>query len=190
MPIASLTQAGRRLRREEGITLVELLIAMVMLLVLSGAAMMLLVVAVREQPAISGRDDAIQQARVLQESIIRELRPSYSVTTATPSQITFDTYLRRTACASAATPAADSPAIQCRVTYACTAGTCTRGETDPTGTVTPRVTTVVSGISNSDVFGYAPSATNPSYVTTKLVFPAQNGDDAITLQDGVELRNH
>ena len=48
---------------------------------------------------------------------------------------------------------------------------------------------LVSGLSSSAVFGYSPDSANPDYVTMRLVFPAEGGDDAVTLEDGVDLRN-
>ena len=39
------------------------------------------------------------------------------------------------------------------------------------------------------MFGYSPNSTNPDYVSMRLVFPAAGGDDAVTLDDGVDLRN-
>ena len=39
------------------------------------------------------------------------------------------------------------------------------------------------------MFGYSPDSANPDYVTMRLVFPAEGGDDAVTLEDGVDLRN-
>jgi len=47
----------------------------------------------------------------------------------------------------------------------------------------------VSGLSSNDVFSYSPDATDPTYVGITLVFPAENGEEAITLTDGVALRN-
>ena len=189
MQTARLTQANRDLRSEGGITLVELLVSMVMLIVLSAAAMTLLMIVVRSQPRISDRDYAIQQGRVLQESLARELRQSYGVNSAGTTQIVFYTYLRHTSCGSTTQSSASTPAIPCRVTYSCTSGTCQRTETGLTGGNTS-TRTLVTGLASSSLFGYSPSTTNPSYVSTTLVFPADGGDDAVTLQDGVELRNH
>lgn len=170
--------------------MVELLVFMVMLGLVSAAAAMLLIVAVKSEPRISDRDAAIQQGRVLQARFARELRPSYKVEPGATSQtITFDTYLRRVQCGSSQVPAATVTAIPCRVSYICTAGRCTRSERNADGTGTPLVQQLVDGLSSSAVFGYSPSAADPHYVTTRLVFPAAGGDDAVTLDDGVELRN-
>jgi hypothetical protein len=170
--------------------MVELLVASSMAIVVIGAASLLLIVAVRTQPRISERDAAIQQGRVLEERFVRELRQTYKVEAGASSQtISFDTYMRRVQCGSTQAPASTAPAIPCRVSYVCTAGSCTRSERNADGTGIPLVQTAVAGLSSSAVFGYSPSTANPDYVTVRLVFPATGGDDAVTLDDGVELRN-
>ena len=50
-------------------------------------------------------------------------------------------------------------------------------------------TTVVSGLSTNQVFTFSPQAPGQAYVGVRLAFPAGNGEDAITIQDGVALRN-
>ena len=173
---------------ERGVTLVELLVFTMMLLVVLGAGSALLIVVVKNQPRVSDRDFAIQQGRVLQERFARELRQS-SLVEQTPvptaSSITFRTYARRTQCGGAAETDPTKPAILCKVAYTCTAGACDRTEAPGT----PSTAQLVSGLSSSAVFGYSPDTTNPEYVTMRLVFPAEGGDDAVTLEDGVDLRN-
>jgi type II secretory pathway pseudopilin PulG len=183
----------KRLTCERGFTLVELLVFMIMLLLVLAAGMGLLIVSVTSQPRVSDRNFAIQQARALQDRLARELRQSTLVEQSpapTSSSITFDTYVRRTACGDAVQTDPAQPAIACKVTYSCTAGACDRTEAPLPGQ--PGTTTtqeLVSGLSSSAVFGYSPSSTNPEYVTLELVFPAAGGDDAVTLRDGVDLRN-
>jgi type II secretory pathway pseudopilin PulG len=184
---------GRTLKCERGITMAELLVSTLMLLLVLAAGMTLLVVAVTTQPRISDRNFAIQQGRVLQERFARELRQSSRVHRTplpTASSIAFDTYLRRIQCGGAVETDPTKPAIACKVTYTCTAGACDRTEAPLPGQ--PGTTTtqqLVSGLSSSAVFGYSPNSTNPEYVTMRLVFPATGGDDAVTLDDGVDLRN-
>jgi Tfp pilus assembly protein PilW len=181
------------LKSERGISIVELLVFMMMLLFVLVAATTLLIVVVKSQPRISDRSFAIQDGRVLQERFARELRQS-SLVEQTPaptsSSITFDTYMRRNQCGGAVETDPTKPAIACKVTYTCTAGACDRTEAplpgQPGTTTTQRL---VSGLSSSAVFGYAPDSMNPDYVSMRLVFPAEGGDDAVTLDDGVDLRN-
>jgi hypothetical protein len=192
MDRASLRRSLRALRGERGTSVVELLVFMVMLGLVAAAGSALLIVAVRSEPRISERANAIQRGRVLQERLARELRQSYLVESASPSQVTFLTFVRRVQCGGPAPTDPSASAIPCQVTYVCTAGTCTRSETNPAGTAAPNTARLVEGISNSDVFSYAPSSSDPGdvgYVATKLVFPAEGGDDAVTLEDGVDLRN-
>lgn len=181
------------LKCERGISIVELLVFMVMVLFVLAAGMTLLIVAVKSQPRISDRNFAIQEGRVLQERFARELRQSSRVEQApapTSSSITFDTYVRRTQCGGAVETDPAKPAIACKVTYTCTAGACGRTEAPLPGHLgTATTQQLVSGLSSSAVFGYSPDSTNPDYVTMRLVFPAEGGDDAITLEDGVDLRN-
>lgn len=181
------------LKCERGLTLVELLVFTMMLLLVLSAGSALLIVAVKSQPRISDRAFAIQRGRVVQERFARELRQSSTVEqtpTPTSSVITFRTYVRRTQCGGALETDPTKPAIGCKVTYSCTAGACYRTEAplpgQPGATTTERL---VSGLSSGAVFGYSPDTTNPEYVTMRLVFPAEGGDDAVTLEDGVDLRN-
>ena len=183
----------RALRCERGFTLVELLVFMMMPLVVLAAATTLLIVVVKSQPRISDRNFAIQQGRVLQERFARELRQS-SLVEQTPaptsSSITFHTYVRRTQCGGALETDPSAPAIACKVTYSCAAGACDRTEAPLAGQPgTPTTEQLVSGLSSSAVFGYSPDSANPDYVTMRLVLPAEGGDDAVTLDDGVDLRN-
>ena len=181
------------LKCERGVSMAELLVFMMMLLFVLAAGMTLLIVAVKSNPLLSVPNFAIHDGRVLQERFARELRQSSLVEQApapTSSSITFDTYVRRTQCGSGVETDPTKPAIACKVTYTCTAGACDRTEAPLPGQ--PGTTTtqqLVTGLSSSAVFAYSPDSTSPDYVTMRLVFPAEGGDDAITLEDGVDLRN-
>ena len=48
---------------------------------------------------------------------------------------------------------------------------------------------MVTGLADNNVFTFSPRVPGQAYVTVRLAFPAANGDDAITLEDGVALRN-
>jgi Tfp pilus assembly protein PilW len=187
---------SRPVADEEGFTLVELLVGAVIGLIVLGTVVMLLVSSIQAQPRISDRSHAIQEGRALQERLTRELRVSYSVQSASPSSISFLTYLHRTSCGGATSTAT---AIQCRVTYTCAAGACTRAEGPTTGGAVD-TDTLLTGISNaSAVFCYSamsnpcpapPAASAISFVGVKLVYPAEEpNEDAITLEDGTALRN-
>ena len=89
------------------------------------------------------------------------------------------------------------PDIRCRVFYNCTPSvgpsSCTRIECPPAilvpGTGCGPTTTVVTGMTTNQVFTFSPQTPGQAYVGIRLQFPAENGDDAITIQDGVALRN-
>jgi type II secretory pathway component PulJ len=176
---------------ERGITLVELLVAMSILILVLGVIAQLFIVMLRAEPRITGRSADIQQARVWAERLTRELRQTSEVLVSDPAQIAVVTYVRTTQCGSAGTtPPATQDAIQCRVTYSCASGTCSRSETDTAQMATAKTEELVHGISNStSVFTYTPTIGEPEYVGVRLEYPAGEGEDSVTLQDGVDLRN-
>ncbi len=176
-----------RLEDERGFTLPELLIATVLAMIVIGGAVAVFTVSVRNQPRLTSHANAIQQARVTMERITRELRQGSTLpTTPTASQLSIVTYVDSATCGGAG--AASS--IQCRVTYTCASGTCTRRETKPDGTSPGPSVQVVSGLASDNIFSYtAPTATAPAYVNVTLAYAAQGGTAAITLNDGAALRN-
>jgi prepilin-type N-terminal cleavage/methylation domain-containing protein len=181
---AALHRAIRRLGREDGFTLVELLTASVVGLLVVGIGTTMFVTAVRSQPGLTARDDAIFQARFTTERLVRELRQGGTVYTATAATLSFLTYVHSATCGGASS----TTAIQCRVTYTCSpSGSCNRVEANPDGTNAGAARTVVSGLSSGNVFTYSPSTTSPTYIGATFVFPGQNGHDAITVSDGAAL---
>jgi Tfp pilus assembly protein PilV len=189
---------------EAGLTLIELLVAMSMAVVIVGAVGTMLVSAMRNQPRSSERAQSISSARWMLERFTREIRNGIVVEAASPSSVSFRTYVRRTACGSGTAPSSGSPAIECKVTYSCTTTTCTRAESPPPpgeGTGTPR--TVFTGLNGSQVFCYVPSTnTNPSscgpvgedagdttYIGVTLNLATVSDPTAITISDGASLRN-
>ena len=168
----------------DGFTLVELLVATILSLIVVGGAVMAFTSAIHSQPRIDSQATAIQQARTTVERIVRELRQGSSVPSAASSQLSIVTYVHTTCGGASATRA-----MQCRVTYACSSGICTRGLANPNGTSPTAPVRLVSGLSSDNVFSYSPSATTPTWVGVTLSFPAQTGHNAITLTDGAALRN-
>lgn len=159
--------------------------ATVLGLLVIGVAATVFSAAVRSQPGLTKRSDAISQARFTMERLTREVRQGATVYTATPTQLSFLTYVDSSTCGGAHS----SAAIACRVTYTCTTAACTRVEALTDGTSPGSPVTVVSGLSSDNVFSYAPSTTAPRYIGATFTFPGQNGDDAITVSDGAALRN-
>lgn len=181
---------ARDLRGEGGFTLAEMLVSIMITLIAFSSSLMVLNIAQSSQPRISHRSESIQAGRVWIERLTRELRQGATmVGTPTASSMTFLTYVQHAACGSS-TPGSS---IQCRVSYLCTAGTCTRTESNTDGTGMGAGVQVVSGLLSSDVFTYSPTAAGAEYVGVSLSFPASDEagetEDAVTLQDGVNLRN-
>jgi Tfp pilus assembly protein PilW len=170
---------------DDGFTLVELLVAMTLAMVVLGAGVMMFTAAVRSQPKASARAAKVQQARTTAERITRELRQGWGAPTTTASQLSILTYVPHTTCGGTTA----GGAIGCRVTYTCASGACTRVEAQADGTAPGPAVTVVSGLSSSDVFSYISNSAGPTWIGIKLGFPAGNGDDAITVEDGAALRN-
>jgi prepilin-type N-terminal cleavage/methylation domain-containing protein len=175
----------RRAGGQEGFTLPELLMATVLGLLVVGVAATVFTAAVRSQPGLTKRGDAISQARFTMERLTRELRQGTTVYTATPTQLSLTTYVDSATCGGAHS----STAIACRVTYTCATTACTRVEAKPDGTSPGGAVTVVSGLSSGNVFTYWPTIGAARYVRALFIFPGQNGDDAITVSDAAALRN-
>lgn len=186
----------RRLARDErGMTLTELLVgAMIGLLTMTGA-MIVLQMAVRNQPAANERSAHIQEGRVLLERISRELRQGEMIEVAEPDRISINTWVRSESCGGQHAPSA----ILCNVFYECEAGVCKRTER-ANGQAAGVARVVATGLLDDDVFAYceepeaecepAPTASDPTYVQVTLSYPNDDGGEAITLSDGVWLRNY
>lgn len=175
-------------RSEAGFTLVELLVAAAMGVVVMGAVASLVISAVRQQPHISKQAQNISTARWVLERMTRELRNGIVVKEKSASMVSFEGYVRHSACG-ATTPA--TTAIKCRITYECTTTACSRKESEPNvsgGTARP----IFSGIDSNQIFSYAPSeAAAPliTYVKITLRLPNPTGTGALTVSDGTSLRN-
>jgi prepilin-type N-terminal cleavage/methylation domain-containing protein len=183
-------------RSEDGFTLIEMLIAASLGLIIVGAALSMFVGGVKSQPRATAQSAGVTQAQTAMERMTRELRQGSAVITATATQIAVITYVEDATCGGAA----GSVAISCRVTYSCSSGACTRTVAQPNGSAPGSARTVVSGMSSSNVFSYVPNTAGssdcaatgsgaPNYVCVTLAFPDNGGRNAITLSDGVGLRN-
>jgi type II secretory pathway pseudopilin PulG len=182
--------ALRRLRGDgqAGLTLIEMLVAAAMSVVIVGAAMTMLISAVKTQPELSQRSQDISTARFVLERMTREIRNGIAVDSASGSSVSFRTYVRHTACGASSTLSAGSSAILCQVTYTCTATSCSRVEANPgiyTGTAKP----IFSGIDSDKVFNFSPDVEEPSFVGVTLRFPNPEGNGHLTVSDGANLRS-
>jgi prepilin-type N-terminal cleavage/methylation domain-containing protein len=91
----------QRLRSERGMTLIELLVTLVIAVILSLATFSLVEVTMKRSGEISARTDTLQRARGAMDAMTRQLRsqvclgssPARTVTSATPTSITFSAYM-------------------------------------------------------------------------------------------------
>jgi Tfp pilus assembly protein PilW len=190
------------MKREEGFTLVEMLVAMTMGVVVMGGVLILLIGAMRAQPKLENQGTNIQTARWVMERMTREIRNGIVVDKATSSSVSFQTYVRHTTCGGTTTLASTAAPTKCEVTYTCSGSSCTRLEAAP-GVYAGTATTIFSGLSNSTaVFCYVPSKTEPSskcgevetgtlptYIGVTLKLPDSQGSGGLTASDGASLRN-
>jgi prepilin-type N-terminal cleavage/methylation domain-containing protein len=187
--MAGICRRLRALRDDQrGFTLMELLIAATMGLVVIGGGVMMFTSVVRSEPRTADRSAAIEQGRVTMERMTRELRQGATVTTGGATQLSLLTWVDSASCGGNAA----TTSIQCQVTYSCSGGTCTRVEAAP-GVQSGTPVTVVSGLTPGTVFTYSSCSGAPTvteFVGIRLVFSAENGEDALTLSDGVDLRNN
>jgi Tfp pilus assembly protein PilW len=177
----------RRLRDDEaGLTLIELLVAAAMGVVLMAGVVTVMMGALRAQPKLSEGAANVQTVRFALERITRELRNGFTVGDAKPTTVSFETYVRHSACGSNTLRAATQPSIRCQVRYTCESGRCVRIETAPGVLSGGTPVTVVKGLGTGTEFSY-PSAT---YVKVTLVIPSRGGgSDSTTISDGASLRN-
>jgi Tfp pilus assembly protein PilW len=189
--------------REEGFTLIEMLVAMTMGVVVMGGVLVLLIGAMRSQPKLDSQSTNIQTARWVLERMTRELRDGVVVDKTTASSVSFQTYVRHATCGGTTTLASTAPATRCEVTYSCAGETCTRLEAAP-NVYTGTTRTIFKGLSNAAaVFCYVPSkneadptecgeakaGTSPTYVGVTIEIPDSEGSGGITAADGASLRN-
>jgi Tfp pilus assembly protein PilW len=168
--------------------LIEMLVAMTMGVVVMGGVVILLIGALRAQPQLDQKSAGIQTARWVLESMTREIRNGIVVDNATPSSVSFQTYVRHTTCGGTAASASTAAPIRCEVTYSCSAEACSRLETAP-GVYTGTAKTIFTGLANGgSVFTYSP-ATQATYVGVTLEIPGPSGSGGITVSDGASLRN-
>jgi Tfp pilus assembly protein PilW len=183
---AVLIVAAQRLRREEAaFTLPELAVAMMIGIVVLGGAVLVFRGSLQGQTALLQRSFNVEQGRATIDRMVRELHQGSTVTTASPNQLTFITYVHGATCGGAAS----ATAIQCQVSYTCTAGSCTRIVRNPDGSGGGTAVQVASGLASSNIFSYSPSPSTPTYVAVTLSFTAQAGQNAVTLDDGAALGN-
>lgn len=196
-----MTRVRACLASEDGLTLIELLVASAMSVILVGAAGSMVISAVRDQPRISKQSQSISEARWVLERFTREIRNGIRVDVATPSQVSFLARVRRTTCGGPVPTDPDADSIRCEVTYTCTTSGCTRSEDDDGQFAgTPR--TIFTSSNDPSVFCFVPS-TDPedplecgsaaslagtTFIGVELRIPNPTGPGALTVSDGASLR--
>ncbi len=171
-----------RLQNQSGISVVELTVASAMMLIALTAAGVGLQAMIRQQPRISEHGHRVQEVRVGLEQMTRTLRQTYAVNVSSSNSVEVLTYLKLS----------EGPAVQRRVLYHCYAGECTSAE-GPVGGSLGSAETIITGVTNTDIFSYQPDLVNPSFLQIKLSFDVKESpsDPASpkTLSEGVQLRN-
>lgn len=176
---------------EDGLTVIELLVAAAMSVVIVGAASSLLISAVQDQPGLSRKAQAVSSARTVLERMTREIRNGFYVYSgASGSSVSFKTRLRRSTCGGGAPASASAPSIECEVTYECagaTSVTCARTEKTP-GASEGRTERIVGELESAEVFNYSPNAEEPTFIGVTLEIPNPEGPGNLTISDGAQLR--
>ena len=188
--------------REAGMTLIELLVAMIMGIIVVGGATAMLISAVRAQPKQQQQAQSINTARYELERMTREIRNGVSVTASSSSGVSFVARVRRKECGGEVSTSAATPAIQCQIVYACSTSSCTRTERKVGETTGGTAATIVTGIDSPEVFCFVPSAstdptecaaakagTSPTYIGVTLHVPNPSGPGSLTITDGASLRS-
>jgi Flp pilus assembly pilin Flp len=189
------------MKDESGMTLIEVLIAALMSVILVGASCAMLINAVSNQPALSGKAKAATTARYQLERIVRELRNGVMVEVPSSAEVRLRARVRRVSCGGAFQTDPLAEPVQCRVTYRCDSSSCTRIEETLAGSPVGTPTVALSGIGNPNVFCYVPSAETdptqcgaakegaaPTFVGVSLQVPDPKGPGFMTISDGATLR--
>lgn len=190
-------RGGRRpspVSGDAGFTMVELLVAAASGLLVIGVLVSLMTSVLHAQPEQQDRAAQIQNARVMLERIVRELRQGTPVTgtTANSTQVTVDSYTRG-GCGPVAPTAS---ATICRVTYSCQQSAATASCTRREGTGAAE--TILTGLRSAGVFSYGAttsptcglvSTATPGFVCLSLAYPAVGDTESVTLEDSAFLRN-
>jgi len=190
-----------RVDDEAGMTLIELLVAMIMGVIVVGGATSMLISAVRAQPQQQEQAQSISTARFELERMTREIRNGTSVTVANSNNVSFVARVRRTTCGGTVPTSTSAASIQCQIVYSCTTTSCTRVEREVGSTSGGAPTTIVADIDSASVFCFVPSAnadptecgpakggTAPTYIGLTFSIPNPRGSGHLTISDGASLR--
>jgi Tfp pilus assembly protein PilV len=172
-------ESNSPLADESGVTLIELLIAMIMTVIITGAAVSMLVSSMHRQSESTQRADQIGTARNAIEKITADIRQGAKAELSGTNTVKLTTYCH-----------SSTGTSRCEVTYTCSeeAGTappryeCTR----KVGTKAAR--TVVTGLETNQVFS-GDGRSEPRYVGVKVQLPTPGELSSTVLEDGAALHN-
>lgn len=197
-----------RLRCERGLTLIELLVAMMLALVVVVGPLLFIVTSIRQQNVVASRTAAARHAETGLEQLVRDLRQAMPQdASGNPLHVTVSNPTGTTTAISFDIPTAGSDTTPRTLVWTCpsagasTWGTCTR-------TLAGSAQTVIAGV-NSAVFAATGSggtlltlpATDPAYIgvtlSLQVISQLDRGQshtapltsNAIKVQTGVDLRN-
>ena len=178
-----LAKVRTRLAAEAGFTLTELLMATVIGLLIVGTGTMIFTAAVRSQPGQSSRSEAIRDGRTMTERLVRELRQGQALDTSggdswSAQSLSFRTFVHSSSCGGGYSDSA----MVCRVTYTCTAGACTRVESNPSTGAQGPGSIQIKGLATSNVFSYQTDPTADCPIPTVA-------NEGVSISDGATLRN-
>jgi hypothetical protein len=151
----------------------------------------------------------VTTARWQLERMVREIRNGVKVevvpaVTPTSAEVTVVAQVRRVTCGGAFQTDPEADPVQCKVTYSCAGANCTRREATLEGTPVGATTVAASGLGDTEVFCFVPSAETdptscgpvqegeeaapPTYVGVNLEVPNPDGPGLLTISDGATLR--
>ena len=174
-------------------TLIELVVAMAMAIVITGASVAMMVSVLQRQPDLTQRGDQVGKARVAVEKLVQGVRQGVVgtptlTTTSTTSKLQLETYVDGR-CGTTTV----STATKCKVVYQCEAEICTR----TTGTSTTSTERIAEGVRNpSTVFetlkGPSPCASvsgeTITFIAVDIELKSKKGGVTL-LEDGAGLRS-
>ena len=189
MPTASIINRLQRPADESGFTIIELLVATAVMVIICGAAVLMLTSVMKQAPKVTNRADQIGFARNVIGQITSEVRQGREATSTGASQMTLKTFCTNGGAAS-----------ECTVSYSCAleAGKTTFACSKTVAGVT---TTVVGGLASGEVFCFYPNTEGkecgkasttalPRYVGLQVRFPQQSASETQTvLEGGAALHN-
>jgi Tfp pilus assembly protein PilW len=157
--------------REEGFTLIELMMVCVLLMVVMTAILTAFNVIQTASVRESARSEESDQVRLAMERLSKEIRQASGVRAGSSTTfLDIDTYVNGT---------------ETHISYTASGTTLSR-------TIDGETTTMLERLSSTDVFAYDPSVSSPSVVTITLAAkPEFYNTDAtvITLTSEIKLRN-